>query len=350
MRTVNVYFVLQPDTLLLDLSGPAEVLAMANRCAPTTPDGVPLRFALHYVGASPAVATSIGLPLNGLAPLPDAPGPDALLFLIGSVDMRRPLGDAAPSAPAAAYPDNADALADIETLVRWLRGLQRDPATLPRIACICTGAMLAARAGLLDGVTCTTHHSVCGSLQALAPRAKVVDNRLFVNDGRISSSAGITAGIDLALHLLAESCGAHVAATIARNLVIYARRGGNDPQLSPWLSGRNHLHPALHRVQDAIAADPARAWSLPELAAIACSSERHLARLFREHTGAPALDYVQRLRVALARELLLRSQWDLEHVAQRSGFGSARHLRRIWHKFDPLPPARWRTQHGLSVQ
>ena len=376
MRTIEVYFVLQPDTLLLDLSGPAEVLAMANRCAPRPRDGVPLRFALRYVGAQHTIATSIGLSLTGIQPLPPAPADDALIFLIGEVDMRRPLGgvgDTTNTTPdrsrrgkdaklaghvaPIAQPSQLDGVGNIDSsdaIVDWLAGLGGAAARGERaplqLACICTGAMLAARAGLLDGRLCTTHHSDCAQLQALAPRAKVQQNRLFVCDGPVSTSAGITAGIDLALHLVAELCGHHVAATVASNLVVYARRSGNDPQLSPWLNGRNHLNPALHRVQDAIAADPARPWTLAELAAIACSSGRHLARLFREFADTHALDYIHSLRVALARELLANSQLDLERVAERAGFGSARQLRRVWQKFDATPPAQWRhawrSEHG----
>jgi len=351
MHTIDVYFVLQPDTLLLDLSGPAEVLAMANRCAPRTRAGQPLRFALHYVGAQPGVATSIGLPLAGLQPLPDTLADDAMIFLIGTVDMSRPLGNALPTpTPVLGQQTTArDAPVshpDADTIVTWLADLTGAAAAAgraqPQVVCICTGALLAARAGLLDERLCTTHHSVCAQLQGLAPRAKVLENRLFVCDGPISTSAGITAGLDLALHLLAERCGHQVAATVARTLVVYARRSGNDPQLSPWLSGRNHLNPALHRVQDAIAADPARPWTLAELAQIACSSERHLARLFREFAETHALDYIHRLRVALARELLAHSHLDLERIAERAGFGSARQLRRVWQKFDAVPPAQWR--------
>lgn len=354
MRTLEVWFVLQPDTLLLDLSGPAEVLAMANRCAPRTRDGVSLRFALRYVGAQDTIATSIGLPLTGIEALPAAPADDALIFLIGAVDMRRPLRDSSDDihasrpagAPHSEPGDHAQATDATDPIVAWLTGLGAAAARGERaplqLACICTGALLAARAGLLDGRLCTTHHSLCAQLQTLAPRARVLENRLFVCDGPVRTSAGITAGIDLALHLVAELCGHHVAATVARNLVVYARRSGNDPQLSPWLSGRNHLNPALHRVQDAIAADPARPWTLAELAAIACSSERHLARLFREFADTHALDYIHGLRMALARELLVHSHLDLERVAERAGFGSARQMRRVWQKFDATPPAQWR--------
>ena len=128
------------------------------------------------------------------------------------------------------------------------------------------------------------------------------------------------------------------ALTIARHLVVYLRRAGSDPQLSPWLEGRNHVHPAVHRAQDAIAAEPARSWSLAELARIANSSPRHLSRLFNEHAGMGITDYVNRLRVALARELISETRLDMEHVAERSGFASARQLRRAWRRSHETSP------------
>jgi len=121
--------------------------------------------------------------------------------------------------------------------------------------------------------------------------------------------------------------------------VVYLRRSGSDPQLSPWLEGRNHIHPAVHRVQDAVTRDPSKDWSSQRLASLACMSERNLARLFAEHAGCSPLDYVQRMRVALARELLTNSRLDIERVAERSGFSSAHHLRRVWRRWETQAPS-----------
>jgi len=271
------------------------------------------------------------------------------VFLTGTLDPASSPSDAKNTRQSAATPRQSTSNAalqeapEIAQTIAWLKTVASPER---RIACICTGALLAARAGLLDGRQCTTHHTDCGLLQALAPTAKVLDNRLFVCDGAISTSAGITAGIDLALQIAADLCGPQVAASVARTMVVYTRRSGSDPQLSPWLTGRNHMHPALHRVQDAIAADPARPWALPELAALACSSERHLARLFKDFAHTNAVDYIHRLRVALARELLAGSSLDLERIAERAGFGSARQMRRVWQKFDTSPPGQWRQDNA----
>src|SRR5258707_15792427 len=116
------------------------------------------------------------------------------------------------------------------------------------------------------------------------------------------------------LHLVAGLADPATAVAVARYLVVYLRRGGSDPQLSPWLEGRNHLHPAVHRVQDAIAADPAKGWTLRGLARIAGASSRHLTRLFQEYAGMSVTDYKNSLRVALAKELLAQTTLDMERV------------------------------------
>src|SRR6202000_697852 len=203
---------------------------------------------------------------------------------------------------------------------------------------ICSGALLAARAGLLDGFSCTTHHAECGQLAALAPQAKVLDNRLFVIDGARYTSAGVTAGLDLMLNVVSSLTGHACALAIARHLVLYLRREGADPQISPWLAGRNHLHPAVHRVQDAILADPTENWTLARLAKIANTSARHLSRLFNEHGGMNITAYINSLRVALAHQLLTSSRLDMERVAERTGFASSRQLRRAWRRSYDTPP------------
>jgi len=208
-----------------------------------------------------------------------------------------------------------------------------------RLVCICAGALLAARAGLLDGYTCTTHFTDCALLAETAPSARVLNNRLYVEDGERYTSAGITAGIDLMLHIIGQLTSPAVAAAVARYLVVYLRRSGTDPQLSPWLEGRNHIHPAIHRVQDAITADPARDWSLEALAKIAFASPRHVSRLFNDQAGMSIPDYINKLRVALAQQLLTETRLDMERVAERSGFASSRQLRRAWGRLNATPPS-----------
>jgi transcriptional regulator GlxA family with amidase domain len=322
-RRVPVWVVVPPRCLLLDLAGPVEVLRRAN-----IEQGVQ-QFELCYIAARPQQHSSIGLQLCGLQPLPAALPDDATVLICGNVD----------DIAFAAVGDRERDDADEARIVDWLRR-----CVLPghRVLSICSGSVLAARAGLLDGHACTTHFSCLDELRAAAPQARVQDNRLFVEDGNRASSAGVTAGIDLLLHWVAGLTSPACALAIARHLVVYLRRSGADPQLSPWLEGRNHIHPALHRAQDLVAAQPQRAWNLTDLARTANTSPRHLSRLFNEHAGMSLPDYVNRLRVSLARELLAHTRLDMERVAERSGFGSARQLRRAWSRSQAGTPRQTR--------
>lgn len=322
-RDIAVFVVLPPHVLLLDVAGPIEVLLKAN----SEQDAV--RYRVSFVGPTPAVGSSIGMALAGIAPLPAQLPDGALVVLPGTKDF-------SPQRDAATRQEDGRLEA---LIVDWLR-LAIRPGI--RLVSICSGALAAARAGLLDGRDCTTHHACVAELAGLAPTARVMDNRLYVEDGERLTSAGITAGIDLMLHIVAQHAGHAAALAVARYLVVYLRRGGADPQLSPWLEGRNHIHPAIHRAQDAVAADPSRSWSVETLADVAGASSRNLSRLFNEHAGMSVTDYVNRMRVALAHELLTGSQLDIEAVAGRAGFASARQLRRAWGRFHPMPPSRMR--------
>lgn len=318
-RRIPTYVVLPARTLLLDVAGPIEALRGANQLQDE------VAFDVRYIGALPEVTTSIGLRLTGIEPLPAVIEPDAMIVLSGHADEPMEAGH---------LMDPPDAGSD--EIVAWLRATVRPGM---RLVSICSGALLAARAGLLDGVTCTTHFSDCGLLAEAAPTAKVLENRLYVEDGERYTSAGITAGIDLMLHIVGQLTSPATAAVVARYLVVYHRRAGTDPQLSPWLEGRNHIHPAIHRVQDAITADPTRDWPLTALANIAIASPRHLSRLFNDHTGMSIPDYLNRLRVALAQQLLSETRLDMERVAERAGFGSSRQLRRAWGRVNQSPPS-----------
>lgn len=324
MKRQAVYFILPPQTLLLDVAGPAEALNMANRYQNE------VRFELHYAGPSAQIMSSIGLTLSGISTLPESLARNAMIVVSG-----------AGSAPEASEAETAR-----DAIVEWLR---RSARPTHRLVFICSGALLAARAGLLEHRACTTHHDDCDELRRLTANAKVLDNRIYVADGNVYTSAGVTAGVDLMLHVISEIAGPLCAVAVARNMVVYLRRTGADPQLSPWLEGRNHIHPVVHRVQDATAADPTRHWTLDELAAVAHASPRHLTRLFQMHTGTTPLAYVNGLRIALARQLLANSQLSLEQVAEHAGFGSSRHLRRLWRQYSATPPSRWRRAETSSV-
>lgn len=322
-QVVPVFVIVPPRVLLLDVAGPMEVLRKANS------EQSEVRFDVSYIGPVPEVASSIGLTIAGMGPMPESLPDNALVVISGNSDM--PL--------CGALSDRAQDTAHEAAIVAWLRTYIRPGI---RLATVCSGAVLAARAGLLDGYDCTTHHGTVAELTAIAPLARVRENRLFVEDRDRLTSAGITAGIDLMLHVVAQTAGHVTAMNVARFLVVYLRRGGADPQLSPWLEGRNHIHPAIHRVQDAVATDPARDWPVEALADIAAASPRNLSRLFNAHAGMSVTDFVNRMRINQARELLSGSRLDIETVAERSGFASARQFRRAWHRLHDAPPSQAR--------
>lgn len=299
---VPVYFVALPGVLLLDLAGAAEAFRYAGQHGG--------HYELHYIGPSAMIDSSIALPLCSISPLPDALPPGALVVIAGLTDQ--------------AMLRQADAVARVAAWLRrvWCADLQ--------LMTICSGAFVAAAAGLLDGRRCTTHHTLVDQLREVAPLARVEDSRVFVIDGGVASSAGITTGVDLALELISQRDGARVALEVARTMVVWLRRDSSAPQLSPFLRHRNHFHPAVHRVQDAISANPSKDWSMDELARVACVSTRHLARLFKQHIGMGPVEYRQHMQLAQAEPLLARRDMSLERIAEAAGFGSARDMRRVW--------------------
>lgn len=323
MRRIQVCVVLPPRLTLLDIAGPMEVLRRANL------EQGEVHFDVRYVGASPTLLTSIGIWVNSIDPLPESLPDGAMIVVAGDVDDVMMAGGGEDSGRS-----RMDAAQQV-VLVKWLRTVIRPGH---KLVSICSGALIAARAGLLDGYSCTTHYACCEELATIAPKARVLENRLYVQDGDRYSSAGIMAGVDLMLHIVGRLTGEACAAAVARYLVVYLRRSGADPQLSPWLEGRNHIHPTVHRVQDAISRDPAKPWNLRALSRIAGSSSRHLSRLFHEHAGMNIPDYVNRLRVTLAHELISQTRLDLEHVAEKAGFGSTRQLRRAWRRLYGTTP------------
>lgn len=232
---------------------------------------------------------------------------------------------------AAASPEAGQAIVD------WLRRI----APGRRVASVCSGALLAARAGLLEGRRCTTHHTLLEELRRLAPTADVLDSRVFVEDAGVYTSAGITAGIDLALHLIAELGSPRLAAEVAREMVVYLRRAPGDPALSPWLEGRNHMDARVHRIQDAMARAPTEDWPLSRLAALCHMSVRSLTRHFREASGMSVHAYHARLRLTLAQQALAAGD-SVERAAEQAGLGSARQLRRLWSAEFGGSPAQWR--------
>lgn len=306
---IAVFFALLPGSLILDWAGPAEALRIANRCLMA--GGQAEVFETRFIGPLRDTVSSVGATISGIQPLPTTlPGP-AWLVLLGQPGNR--IDPQSPGVPE---------------LLHWLRGLRLQAGRLELVT-VCAGAVLAAHAGLLDGRHATTHHHHLDELRAVAPRCEVVSNRVFVLDGAVSSSAGVTTGIDLFLHHIAAVCGPAIAAQVAQSMVVALRRGPGDPELSPLLRHRNHLHAALHRVQDAISSAPQNHWTLADMAAVAHTSPRHLSRVFATHTSVTPLQYLRDIRLAVA-EAALNAGRNVTQSAALAGFASDTQLRRAW--------------------
>ncbi|MER7935334.1 MULTISPECIES: DJ-1/PfpI family protein [unclassified Streptomyces] len=296
----HVVFLLLPGLHLLDLAGPAQVFSTAADF------GQP--YALSYVAEQPEVPTAQGLPLVARLDWP-ALGPDDLIVVPG---WRAPtLADS----PAV----GGDSL----------RRLREHHAAGGTVASVCAGAEALGRAGLLDGRRCTTHHDVQDELARRYPGTTVVRDVLHTADDRVVTSAGIASGIDLALHLIATRHGPALAAQVARDMVVYARRNGHDPQASAMLRHRSHLDDTVHHAQDLLDARFDQALPLSALAAAVGVSERTLTRLFTRATGGlTPLRYQQTLRLERAEHLIGHGA-TTDAAARAVGFEDPRMLRRL---------------------
>jgi transcriptional regulator GlxA family with amidase domain len=311
-KPLDVYFVLPRGSLILDWAGPAEAFRIANLELEDSEPARPPAFSLHFVAPESTALSSVGALIAGLSPLPDSLAEPAWVVVVGKTGTGRQRAD-----------DKED-----RAVVNWLARVQPGRVGL-RLVTVCSGALLAAAAGLLAGRRVTTHHLDIDHLKSLAQGATVVQDRVFVQDGELWSSAGVTTGIDLALHLVSDHCGAVVAARVAQRMAVALRRGPDDPQLSPFLAHRQHLNARLHKVQDAVSRAPREAWDAERMARVASTTTRTLNRLFTEHAGTTPLGYVRGIRVALARTALDAGS-TVAHAAEAAGFSSDLQLRRAW--------------------
>jgi len=312
-ETIPIYIVLLPELLMLDVVGPAEVFAYANRY------GKP-HFKLHFVGPQTSLKNSLGMKLS-VDPLPTTVEPNAWLLVTGIVGNEIKL-----DTPV------------MQKVCGWLAQHQQ----FAKVISVCAGALVLAKAGLLNNKKCTTHFMHCNELSALLTAKQVLENRLFVQDDNVYTSAGVSAGIDLALHLVQQQVGPQVSAKIARQMVLFIRRGMQDPSLSPYLEHRNHLQQRIHTIQDKIQQDPAKSWSVDELADLGHCSKRHFARIFKDSTGITSKEYIYKLRLSLAQQLLQHSPLQVEEIAQRCGFEDPRQFRRLWARYHNNPPSSYR--------
>jgi transcriptional regulator GlxA family with amidase domain len=312
----RVWVLAFPDAQVLDVIGPWEVFAIANRVGnPRT-----LRYALALVApAAGPFATSGGLSLLAHRSLAEATGPVDTLVVAGGLGTR---------------PANRD-----PRLIPWIR---RTAARARRVASVCSGAFLLAEAGLLDGRRATTHWGVCEALQRRFPAVRVERDPIFVRDGDVFTSAGITAGMDLALELVEEDFGRELALTVARWLVMFLRRPGGQSQFSAQLSAQLAERDGLREVQSWIADHPAGDCSVSALARRARMSPRNFARVFRREIGVTPAVYVETQRVEAARRLLESTARSVAEVAAACGFMRVETLHRAFRRVLRVAPGQYR--------
>jgi transcriptional regulator GlxA family with amidase domain len=296
----------------LDVTGPVEVFEGARRACG---DRSAYRIRTASLDGSP-VRTSSGLALVPDAGLAGEPAPHTLL-VPGGEGTRRP----------------------DPRLVDWLR--DRAPAA-GRLVSVCTGALLLAEAGLLDGRRATTHWAVCDHLAGTYPKVRVEPDPIFVRDGRLSTSAGVTAGIDLALALVEEDLGREVALTVARHLVVFLRRPGNQSQFSAQLAAQTARREPLRSVQHWVTQHPEADLCVESLAARAGLSPRHFARAFQAETGTTPGRYVERVRLEHARRLLEDTADGVTKISRACGYGTTEAMRRAFVKALGVAPAEYR--------
>ncbi|MER8043546.1 GlxA family transcriptional regulator [Streptomyces sp. NPDC094032] len=306
----------------LDVTGPVEVFSGGGRVA-GVPDAYPIRTASLDGGPVRTCSGLRLLPDSGLAEAV-ADGPPHTLLVPGGEGTR--------------HPDPA--------LVDWLRA--QGPRA-ERLVSVCTGALLLAEAGLLDGHRVTTHWIACAQLAREHPAVEVDPDRIFVRDGRLATSAGVTAGIDLALALVEEDLGRDAALTVARHLVVFLRRPGNQAQFSAQLSAQTARREPLRELQHWITEHPDDDLSVEALAARARLSPRHFARAFQAETGTTPGRYVDRVRVEHARRLLEETTRGVEEVSRAAGYGTPEAMRRAFLKALGTAPAEYRRRFHAPV-
>jgi transcriptional regulator GlxA family with amidase domain len=228
--------------------------------------------------------------------------------------------------------------------------LRRLAAKSRRVTSVCTGAFVLAAAGLLDGRRATTHWARCADMAASYPGIVVDEDAIFVRDGRIATSAGVTAGIDLALALVEEDLGIDVSRRVAKRLVVFMQRPGGQSQFSVRAQVTNARNEHLRRVLDAITRDPAGDHSRASMAETAAMSVRNFTRLFTEEVGVPPAQFVEQARVEAAKALLELGDDGLDVIADRAGFRSEETMRRAFLRVLGVPPGAYRSRFGRPAR
>lgn len=299
----KIVFLILPQIHLMDLAGPDQVFHEAIEFG--------AKMKVEYCSFTDELASTSGLPMAAVQHFSEVNLKAGDYLIIPGADVSFV---------------HSEAFQKQKDLLGWIRKLY---AQKVMICSVCTGAFVLAYSGILNGKNCTTHWKRTAELQRCFPNLKVIENVLFYEQDNIYTSAGIASGIDLALHIVEKLEGEYFAHKVARELVIYKRRNGNQPQKSELLSYRNHIHAGVHKVQDWLHENLNHKSALPDLAEIASMSERNFTRIFKRETGITVNDYIRILRREKAAELLKNPDLSRTQIANMCGLQSKRHLSRI---------------------
>jgi transcriptional regulator GlxA family with amidase domain len=321
--TRHVVLVVAPGAEILDLVGPFQVFSSAAALYSAQHPRSPPIYRIEVVSCSRQTrfTTNSGLQMMAHSSFREARGKvDTLLVAGGSAieeDRTSP-----------------------ET-VQWLREVA---SSARRVASVCTGALLLARAGLLDGRRATTHWNWCQRLAARYPQVEVQPDPIFVRDGPVYTSAGVTAGMDLALALIEEDHGSRLALQVARHLVLYLRRPGGQSQFSAALSMQLSDRQPLRELESWVLENLGRPLTVQSLAERVTMSPRNFSRIFQREMGVTPGKFVEHLRIETARRRLEETSRSLKKIAQECGFGSVGSMRGVFQRVIGVAPGRYR-QH-----
>ncbi|RYU10198.1 GlxA family transcriptional regulator [Nocardioides iriomotensis] len=315
MTSPAVTFVIFDGFDALDLAGPFEVFGEAGyELAVVAPTAGPIRSDTGLTIQADSSVASLDPSLRGT------------LLVVGGEDV-----------PEARYD---------RSVVDWVATAA---GRTDRVASVCTGAFILAEAGLLDGRHATTHWREAERLAREYPAVIVDRDPIFIQDGRIWTSAGVTAGMDLALALVEADLGPQTALDVARELVMFLRRPGSQSQFSVPLWSTQPESDVMRRVVESIHLDPGVGHGIDDLASLAGLSPRHLQRRFTQETGLTPAVYVERVRVEAAQRALAERDDPLETIARRYGFGTAETLRRTFHRLVGIAPSEYRDRFRTTT-
>ncbi|MCW3109920.1 MAG: AraC family transcriptional regulator [Segetibacter sp.] len=302
----KVAFIIPPTVELLDLAGPVQVFTEAKFYG--------MEIEIEFYKFSDEPISTAGLGFGKVANFKSAKLKEADFVFVPGMDME--------------YVNSIPFKAERE-FFKWLKECSDKKIT---VCSICNGAFALGYAGLLKDTECTTHWRRVKALQVQFPLSKVVADILFIKSNNVYTSAGISAGIDLALAILEDLKGPLFTHKVARGLVVYHRRSGKHNQQSIYLDYRNHINPQVHEVQDYLIDNLSHENDIETLASLVSMSPRNLSRIFKEKTGSTILEYLTLLRIEYASTMLNNPEYTIEYIASKCGFKTARQLQRILKK------------------